>query len=922
MLTVTSYFSQDHPYGQGICTLLIADINGQTFLYSLSQATQGLRAFRLTQNGTITALNEVALPAVSSAGFTPVIVLTQFGGQDYLISNTSGIPTAQLSDTGLPNTPFSLQPTGSTPYSSLISTTIGSDDYLFAVRQDNGAIIGWSPETSSSMVPDFQSATQQRKITDLEHISDFNTPYLVAVVANQNTLISYRIAPENGTLTEVDRIGVQQGFAINTPLQISQVQIGNQTFLCLISAETDSLSVLAVSGLGKFYIRDHVLDTLATRFANPQALATVEFNERAYIVVGGSDAGLTLFQLLPNGQLILETSLSDTATSGLQNITSLTAMSDGDTIRVFASGSAESGITELRITPTASGAALTGTMGADSLAGTNGDDLLWGDHGDDTLTGGDGKDILLDGGGRDTLIGGRGEDLFVLTPDGETDIILDFNPLIDKIDLSAFGMLYDRQQLSISQTATGAEISFRSEILLITSHIAAPILLDRLTNETLLNFPRPYLERETPPNIIEGDAFENILFGTPANDNVFAYQSNDSVYAGNGADMVFGGAGHDLLRGQMGNDHIEGGDGNDLLLGGNGADFISGGSGWDRIFGEVGNDTLIGNAGEDRIGGGLGHDTLFGGDGADSLSGGAAKDNLYGGKDNDQLDGGTGNDRLFGEDGNDRLLGGWGADTLYGGAGGDTLFGNLANDRLYGGAGEDTLYGGIEDDLLWGQQNADLLIAGRGNDTLNGGDGNDRLFGEIDADLLFGGNGADRLFGGDQPDTLHGDAGADDLFGGKGSDQLYGGTGADRLHGGAGNDVLSGGDGDDYLEGGNDNDQIVGGNGNDQIIGQIGADTLDGGAGLNTLTGGQGADRFVFMTAGATATITDFDSQVDTLAINQNLWATPPQTPKTAADHATISGDDIVFDFYGETQIRLLGAADQLATLQDALLLL
>lgn len=93
----------------------------------------------------------------------------------------------------------------------------------------------------------------------------------------------------------------------------------------------------------------------------------------------------------------------------------------------------------------------------DSLMGDNGHDTLLGGRGDDTLDGGDkadllrggggddsllgdvGWDILVGGGGEDTLLGGGGHDTFVFAPGGGVDIVEDFAPGTDTLDLSRHG---------------------------------------------------------------------------------------------------------------------------------------------------------------------------------------------------------------------------------------------------------------------------------------------------------------------------------------------------------------------------------------------------------------------------------------------------------------------------------------------------
>jgi Ca2+-binding RTX toxin-like protein len=83
---------------------------------------------------------------------------------------------------------------------------------------------------------------------------------------------------------------------------------------------------------------------------------------------------------------------------------------------------------------------LQGGSGNDQLYGGAGRDSLYGQEGADWLDGGDGADQLFAGGivgGGDTLVGGQGADIFAwVGGTWGTDLILDFQQGIDKIDLS------------------------------------------------------------------------------------------------------------------------------------------------------------------------------------------------------------------------------------------------------------------------------------------------------------------------------------------------------------------------------------------------------------------------------------------------------------------------------------------------------
>ena len=87
---------------------------------------------------------------------------------------------------------------------------------------------------------------------------------------------------------------------------------------------------------------------------------------------------------------------------------------------------------------------LIGSVEDDWLIGRAGADTLVGHHGDDTLDGGVGNDVIIGGDGADRLRGGAGADVFVYLSTADStpgyagrDRIVDFNPLQDRIDLSA-----------------------------------------------------------------------------------------------------------------------------------------------------------------------------------------------------------------------------------------------------------------------------------------------------------------------------------------------------------------------------------------------------------------------------------------------------------------------------------------------------
>ncbi|MFN3278772.1 MAG: M10 family metallopeptidase C-terminal domain-containing protein [Paracoccus hibiscisoli] len=719
---------------------------------------------------------------------------------------------------------------------------------------------------------------------------------LVAISGNGNFISTHRMDAGGGLGPGMVHVAAR-GTGYDLPSDVDVVQFAGRTFVVMASAGSNSLTVFRLTPDGRLTTVDHVLDEATTRFQSGTALETVVVNGRAFVFAGGADDGISVFTLLPDGRLVHLTTIADTAAMTLADVSEIEARVVGGRILLFVGSSTETGITQLVFDPGPIGA--TGFAGAGVVRGGAGGDMLVATATTTRLEGGGGNDILVAGTAPVTLVGGAGADIFMPTRIKGRISILDYEPGIDRLDLSLLGNVRSIWQLQFVPTASGIMIINGDLIIDITTRDGRGLTAADFSNAM---FPiGHYLPPELDPVLVRPDDIPSTearwIFGTAGadrltggarpeqimagagNDTVSGAggndtlrgeagddvlrggDGNDQLFGGPGRDTLFGDAGNDLIHGDDGNDLIYGGTGDDTLYGGTGDDLIYGGPGNDRIFGDAGNDTLSGEDGNDwleallgnnRLLGGAGNDTLIAGTGADLLDGGPGDDSLMGGAGRDTLIGGDGNDRLFGEDGDDLLEGGAGDDHLDGGTGNDRLIGGPGRDTLLGGDGNDLLEGNDGNDVLFGGDGDDTLQGGLGADRLYGGAGNDRLFGDQDADLLSGGAGNDMLWGGGDNDTLYGDDGNDVLHGDGGDDEIYGGTGNDRIYGGPGNDRMFGEDGDDFImsmagwnvmDGGAGNDTLTAGGGNDRLFGGDGNDVLNGGGGNDTLEGGNGNDR-------------------------------------------------------------------------------
>jgi hypothetical protein len=101
-----------------------------------------------------------------------------------------------------------------------------------------------------------------------------------------------------------------------------------------------------------------------------------------------------------------------------------------------------------------------GGSGDDSIDGGSGDDVIRGGSGNDVIIAGEGEDNIVAGSGDDVIDGGEGDDMIrtgsgsdtvVLAGDFGNDVIADFRPGTDVLDLTAFTGITALDQLTFTE---------------------------------------------------------------------------------------------------------------------------------------------------------------------------------------------------------------------------------------------------------------------------------------------------------------------------------------------------------------------------------------------------------------------------------------------------------------------------------------
>ncbi len=127
--------------------------------------------------------------------------------------------------------------------------------------------------------------------------------------------------------------------------------------------------------------------------------------------------------------------------------------------------------------------AILGTAFDDTLTGNAGDDALFGIAGANVIEGGAGDDLIAGGTGNDTVTGGAGEDVFVISLGMGQDIITDFTPGEDHLDLAALTP-EDRDAAVVSYSEIGRTVTLGDGSSFLMAGVLAnqiPIGLPKIT---------------------------------------------------------------------------------------------------------------------------------------------------------------------------------------------------------------------------------------------------------------------------------------------------------------------------------------------------------------------------------------------------------------------------------------------------------
>ena len=311
-------------------------------------------------------------------------------------------------------------------------------------------------------------------VSDLAVVTVAGRDFLLTASTLENGLSLFEI-DESGEASFVDAMGAADGLPVGGPAALQTIAFGEVQFVVVAATGSASLSVLRVNEMGVLFVEDHRVDDRSTRFDNVVALDGFSYGGRAFVVTGGTDAGVSVLEVLPDGRLSHVLSHALETGAGIGNVTGVETVVMNGKALIFLTDAGGERIYHLEADLTGMGGLYQAQGG--TVQGSALDDRLMGSDLPETLQGGGGDDALHDGAGNDLLSGGTGADVFVFDRDGSADRVSDFQDGVDLLDLSDWGRIYTASALTIAITGSGAVVSYGDESLTITRSGGAALQL-------------------------------------------------------------------------------------------------------------------------------------------------------------------------------------------------------------------------------------------------------------------------------------------------------------------------------------------------------------------------------------------------------------------------------------------------------------
>ncbi len=474
----------------GLSDMEITTISGRTYLLVAGAADGGISSYEILNDGPLVPSSDILLSSGSGTQSISDLSVFSIGASSYVLGSGMADNNQVVYDLGADGSltlSVSYSDAASTYANWNMTTTIeiAGNTYMYgAIWGQPGFFqfdIGAGGVLGNPVLHPDSPLLFLGDVTAVHAANLRGNDFLFVASGADAGLHCYAVAPDGSVQLRDTAAPLEGGFSGVS--ELVAVDVAGRSFVIMASAGTDSLVTFRVSSNGMINHVQTITDTADTRFAGVTALEVFEHNGRVFLLAGGADDGITLFEITYKGKLNVLASIADDASMAMQNVTDIEAVFINGVLNVFVSSATDHGFTQFTIDIPNGNNLITGGPVAETLTGTSLDDTIYGRGKNDNLYGMDGDDRLIDGRGKDHMWGGNGADVFEFIDENSDDYIMDFEILQDRIDLSDYDLINNISDLTITPTATGAIIEVAGDFIYITSFDDTSLSVDLFTQD-------------------------------------------------------------------------------------------------------------------------------------------------------------------------------------------------------------------------------------------------------------------------------------------------------------------------------------------------------------------------------------------------------------------------------------------------------
>ena len=467
----------------GLSDMIIYEEAGEIYLLTAAEATGRLQVLSLAAHSAPTLEDHIDYSATSGTDTVGALNFFTISGQNYVLpsgryddhgtlisvnGNSLGTPS-EISGDALDYANFTHS----------LTVNFSANDFIVAAHRNEAGLTIYDIENDQSMNVEVEQGDDANlalmDISALAMVENGNSAFIYTASAIDDGIDVFSLG-RFGAFNHIDTIRPWEVSGFDAIQDMLTIDIEGQSFLFAAAAGTSSITSYLVHQSGNLFEQDHVIDDLTTRFDGVSDLAHVRDGWRDFIVAGGSDDGITVFEIFPNGMMDVVATVADDFDTSLQNVSVVEAAVVDGKIIIIAGSNTEHGITQFEFTPDpfvnryiASDVQPPGDA-YNVTIGSNQNDQLFGQQLSDHIKGGKGDDIIDGGLSRDWLRGGPGADRFIFGEDGSADQIDDYEHGIDIIDLSQYSLVNDMSDITLESRRWGGIVHVNDEMIILKTH--------------------------------------------------------------------------------------------------------------------------------------------------------------------------------------------------------------------------------------------------------------------------------------------------------------------------------------------------------------------------------------------------------------------------------------------------------------------